>query len=76
MVLAGDIGGRNARLAIVERFMSDITVPPVRACFGVACRVIQGVCRSTHLPWAIEESQVKPSEGGHADQRAGVSSWY
>jgi glucokinase len=89
-VLAGDIGGTNARLAIVEvtgqaarierqqryasdqapglvaiveRFMSDVTVPPVRACFGVACRVIQGVCRSANLPWTIEESQLADAIG-------------
>jgi glucokinase len=89
-VLAGDIGGTNARLAIVEvsgkgarierqqryasdqepnlvaivqRFMSEVKIPPVRACFGVACRVIQGVCRSANLPWTIDECELATAIG-------------
>lgn len=89
-VLAGDIGGTNARLAIVEvtgkaarierqeryataqepslvpivrRFLAAGGTPPARACFGVACRVIQGVCRPANLPWTIDEGELAAAIG-------------
>ena len=77
-VLAGDVGGTNARLAIVaingdnvrieryqhfesqsaadlasivQRFIAESGERSLsRACFGVACRVTEGVCRPANLP--------------------------
>ncbi|HZI27996.1 MAG TPA: glucokinase [Gemmatimonadaceae bacterium] len=90
-VLAGDIGGTNARLAIVEvtgesarvevqrqfssqdapglaslvqRFVRESGAkPPTRACFGVACGVIDGVCRPANLPWIIDERELATAIG-------------
>lgn len=90
-VLASDVGGTNARLAIVEvnggtarierqqRFASrdapslvsiaqrfiaaSGTALPTRACFGVACRVIEGVCRPANLPWTIDERELAAAIG-------------
>lgn len=90
-VLAGDVGGTNARLAIVaingdtvsieryqhfesqraadlasivQRFMAESGERSLsRACFGVACRVIEGVCRSANLPWTIEERELATAIG-------------
>ena len=80
-VLAGDIGGTNARLALVEvtggelRIVQRRTVPSTaypglaaivhgfladvgervdRACFGLACPVVGGICAPTNLPWRID----------------------
>ena len=85
-VLAGDIGGTNARLAIIEideggvqllhqrsfvsrdfpglapivhAFLADQTDLPTRACFGVACPVLDGMCRATNLPWAIDIASLR-----------------
>ena len=90
-VLAGDVGGSNARLAIiavngsvvrierqhrfasqdapslvsiVQRFMAESGgESPTRACFGVACRVIEGVCRPANLPWTIDERELAAAIG-------------
>jgi glucokinase len=85
-VLAGDVGGTNARFAIVNingstarvereqhyasqearsltslvrRFIADVGDTSVqRACFAVACGVIDGVCRGANLPWTIDEREL------------------
>ena len=90
-VLAGDVGGTNARLAIVEingnsasieryqqfasqsavslaslvqRFIAESGEKSLsRACFGVACRVIEGVCRSANLAWTIDERELATAIG-------------
>ena len=80
-VLAGDVGGTNARLALVDvtggalRVVERRTVPSTeypglaaivheflaqvgarvdRACFGLACPVVDGICAPTNLPWRID----------------------
>ncbi len=89
-VLAGDIGGTNARLAIVEvngggariarqqqfasqespslasiaqYFIAESGEKPSRACFGVACRVLDGICRAANLPWIIDEQELASAIG-------------
>ncbi len=90
-VLAADVGGTNARLAIVEvnggnarieryqqfasqhaaglasiaqRFIAESGERSLtRACFGVACRVIEGVCRAANLPWTIDERELATAIG-------------
>jgi glucokinase len=84
-VLAGDIGGTNARLAIVDvdgrrarvereqrfasqeasglapivqRYLRDAGRPLEWACFAVAGRVIDGVARTSNLPWTIDEREL------------------
>ncbi|HEX6941610.1 MAG TPA: glucokinase [Gemmatimonadaceae bacterium] len=90
-VLAADIGGTNARLAIAEvtdgrarierrqqyasqdapslasialRFIAESGEQRLsRACFGVACRVTEGICRPANLPWTIHEGELAASIG-------------
>lgn len=89
-VLAGDIGGTSARVAIfdidhdearmlrqrryasedfpglapiVRTFLADVTDPPDRACFGVACPVVDGTCAGTNLSWTIDIASL-PEEIG------------
>lgn len=84
-VLAGDIGGTHARLAVVEfddrhwrieherafesarydglaaivqAFLGELDRAPERAAFGVACPVVDGVCRLTNLDWTIERARL------------------
>ncbi len=84
-VLAGDVGGTNARLAVVdvdggtatiereERFPSrdypglapivKSFLPtqqerPERACFGVACPVVEQRCTAPNLPWTIDARSI------------------
>jgi glucokinase len=79
-VLAGDIGGTNARLAVVEvaagvtriaserrfpthgtpglapivrEFLAGTGPAPQHACFGIACPVVDGDCRTPNLPWTV-----------------------
>jgi glucokinase len=79
-VLAGDIGGTSARLAlfdvdagdatllhkqrfaskdfpglspIITTFLADVAELPDAACIGMACPVVNGVCRMTNLSWTI-----------------------
>ena len=81
MILAGDIGGTNARLAffeavngkfrvvsqavfpsrdyatldeIVVKFVSDSSIRPEAACFGIAGPVQQGHVKASNLPWLID----------------------
>jgi glucokinase len=80
-VLAGDIGGTNARLAIVEVdavttrlcyarqfaskdfpglapivhvFLAEVADVPNRACFAIACPVLDGKCNGTNLSWTVD----------------------
>jgi glucokinase len=80
IVLAGDVGGTNARLAIVEldgrgaritrdgrypsrdypgltpivrHFLAKAASRPDRACFGIACPVVEDDCTAPNLPWTI-----------------------
>lgn len=89
-VLAGDIGGTNARLAIVEvgatgmrvihkrrlpsrdfpalapmvrAFLAEVGTTPSRACFGIACPIVDGRCRPTNLAWSVD-LETLPAEIG------------
>jgi glucokinase len=89
-VLAGDIGGTNARLAIVDvdgrrarvegeqrfasqeapglapivqRYLRDAGRSLEWACFAVAGRVIDGVARTSNLPWTIDERELAATIG-------------
>lgn len=89
-VLAGDIGGTNARLAIVDAgspemrvihkrrlpsrdypglaplvraFLAEVGETPARACFGIACPVVDGRCRPTNLSWSVD-LETLPAEIG------------
>lgn len=89
-VLAGDIGGTNARLAIVDvgpagtrvihkrrlpsrdypglapmvrTFLAEIGETPSRACFGIACPVVDGRCSPTNLSWSVD-LETLPAEIG------------
>jgi len=80
IVLAGDVGGTNARLATVElddgrarvvhynrypsrdypglapivrRFREETGASPDRACFGIACPVVDDECTAPNLPWTV-----------------------
>jgi glucokinase len=80
LVLAGDVGGTNARLSIVElagrsgtfvqqrrypspeypglapivrRFLKETGARPDRACFGIACPVVDDNCTAPNLPWSV-----------------------
>lgn len=84
-VLAGDIGGTSARLAIVDidadavrlvhtrrfaskdfprlapivhAFLTNVADVPNRACFAVACPVIDGKCSATNLSWEIDVGEL------------------
>lgn len=48
---------------IVADFLSDQSVPLEAACFGVAGPVIDGVCRTTNLPWVIDERSLATTTG-------------
>lgn len=48
---------------IVIDFLSDQSVPLEAACFGVAGPVIDGVCRTTNLPWLIDERSLAATTG-------------
>jgi glucokinase len=82
-VLAGDIGGTNARFAVVDvsgptearivhearypsseapglaplvlRYLGEAPSRPDVACFGIACPVVAGECKTTNLPWTVSE---------------------
>jgi glucokinase len=90
-VLASDVGGTNARFAIVavaagtarivhqrqfasqdapslvsiaQQFISESGEQSLpAACFGVACRVIEGVCRPANLSWTIDERELAAAIG-------------
>lgn len=44
---------------IVERFLSRNGMPVQSACFGIAGPVVNGVCRTTNLPWLVSEKGIK-----------------
>lgn len=85
MILAGDIGGTNARLAffdvlngrfsqvsasiypskqysgldeIVAKFVSDSSLHPDRACFGIAGPVRNGRVETSNLPWIVDSQRL------------------
>ena len=92
-VLTGDIGGTNARLAVVEvtagvtrivyerrfpthdtpglapivrEFLAGAGPTPQRACFGIACPVVDGDCRTPNLPWTVN-ARILAADIGIAD---------
>ncbi len=85
MILAGDIGGTNTRLAlfengelvfperkfssksysgleeIVQEYLKFQRKKISRACFGVAGAVRNGLCKTTNLPWVLDERELSRS---------------
>jgi glucokinase len=89
-VLAGDIGGTNARLAVVEvatgvtrieyerrfpthgtpgfapivrEFLGGAGTAPQHACFGIACPIVDGDCRTPNLPWTVNARRLATEIG-------------
>lgn len=89
-VLAGDIGGTSARLAIVDvdddgvrvlqtqrfasqdfprlapivrAFLTNVAEMPSRACFAIACPVLDGKCSGTNLTWDIDVRALREAIG-------------
>jgi len=48
---------------ILERFLKIHPLPVTRACFGVAGPVQKGRCKTTNLPWDIDEIRIKKRFG-------------
>jgi glucokinase len=44
--------------AVLQRFLSETHAKVDRACFGVAGPVRDGHCRTTNLPWELDESEL------------------
>ena len=44
-------------LSIVSDFLSSVEMPK-KACFGVAGPVMEGVCKTTNLPWIIDTKEI------------------
>jgi len=49
---------------IVEDFLSDVELPPIAACFGVAGPVDDNRVRVTNLPWEIDGLKLSEVIGG------------
>ncbi|MCL4858546.1 MAG: glucokinase [Caldilineaceae bacterium] len=47
--------------ALVQAFLSEVTIPVQRACFGVAGPVVDGRATITNLPWKMDEAQLQSS---------------
>ena len=50
-------------VAIVHEFLKETQTTVERACFGVAGPVVQGVAKTTNLPWLIQESNLRKQFG-------------
>lgn len=49
---------------IIDRFLQDKDWDILRACFGIAGPVINGVCHTTNLPWTVESNALSAQLGG------------
>lgn len=49
--------------AVVQRFLSETGARPDRGCFAIAGPVRRGVCRTTNLPWVVDERAIAASAG-------------
>lgn len=49
---------------IVTKFLADKDWDILRACFGIAGPVINGVCHTTNLPWVVEANALSTQLGG------------
>lgn len=50
--------------AIIQHFLLLGSTPPLRSCcFGVAGPVVEGHCRTTNLPWALDEHELARASG-------------
>ncbi len=56
-------GYRTFSDVIAAFFESSPPAPPAAACFGVAGPVINGVCRTTNLPWEIAAADLQKQLG-------------
>src|SRR5207244_8250547 len=49
---------------ILRKFLADAPAPGLTAgCFGVAGAVIEGKCRTTNLPWELDETELAKAIG-------------
>jgi len=53
----GDFG------TILRTFVGELREPPEAVCLGVAGPVIEGQCRTTNLPWLLEEQAIAEEAG-------------
>lgn len=49
---------------IIDKFLAGKDWDIVRACFGIAGPVINGVCHTTNLPWVVEANALSTQLGG------------
>jgi glucokinase len=49
--------------SVVARFLSETGARPTRGCFAIAGPVHRGVCRTTNLPWVVDERAIAASAG-------------
>jgi glucokinase len=49
--------------SLVREFISNNTAPVTRACFGVACPVVEGKCETPNLPWILDVGEISRSLG-------------
>lgn len=47
--------------SLVREFISNNTAPVTRACFGVACPVVEGKCETPNLPWILDVGEISRS---------------
>ncbi|MGH7444865.1 MAG: glucokinase, partial [Longimicrobiales bacterium] len=40
--------------AIIRTFLEEVDEAPQRACFGIACPIVDGTCHATNLSWTID----------------------
>ena len=50
-------------VAIVHEFLKETQTTVERACFGVAGPVVQGVAKTTNLPWLVQKSNLRKQFG-------------
>lgn len=56
----------NSLEAIIKEFLGETDLPVEKACFGAAGPVINGVVRTTNLPWIIDSRNIQASFGYRA----------
>jgi len=55
----------DALEAVIDEFRQRLSLPPLTAAgFGVAGPVVDGVCRTTNLPWAVSAARLADYLGG------------
>lgn len=50
--------------SLVRRFIAETGETAIhRACFAVACTVVDGACRGANLPWTVDERELREALG-------------